>query len=130
MFKISRYIDSEKESISINPIDIEVHDEKKKTLQVVIDGEVNDDSYSLSFIFSNIDGLFKMNINEEVCLSDEYLLFGETLFTYNGLTYLDTTISDIDIFRIDNDNYEFNITFETVDYSGIISIECNLEKYL
>lgn len=130
MFKISRYIDSEKESISINPIDIEVHDEKKKTLQVVIDGEVNDDSYSLSFIFSNIDGLFKMNINEEVCLSDEYLLFGETLFTYNGLTYLDTTISDIDIFRIDKDNYEFNITFETVDYSGIISIECNLEKYL
>lgn len=130
MFKISRYIDSEKESISINPIDIEVHDEKKKTLQVVIDGEVNDDSYSLSFIFSNIDGLFKMNINEEVCLSDEYLLFGETLFTYNGLTYLDTTISDINIFRIDNDNYEFNITFETVDYSGIISIECNLEKYL
>ena len=130
MFKISRYIDSEKESISINPIDIEIHDEKKKTLQVVIDGEVNDDSYSLSFIFSNIDGLFKMNINEEVCLSDEYLLFGETLFTYNGLTYLDTTISDINIFRIDNDNYEFNITFETVDYSGIISIECNLEKYL
>lgn len=130
MFKISRYIDSEKESISINPIDIEIHGEKKKTFQVVIDGEVNDDSYSLSFIFSNIDGLFKMNINEEVCLSDEYLLFGETLFTYNGLTYLDTTISDIDIFRIDNDNYEFNITFETVDYIGIISIECNLSKYL
>ena len=51
------------------------------------------------------------------------------MFTYNGLTYLDTTC-DIDLFRIDNDNYEFNISFNTIDFNGIINFECNLKKYL
>lgn len=130
MFKISKYVDSEKENVNVNSLDIEINGKKKKTLQIEVNGERDDDNYTLSFIFSNIDGIFKMSIGESVCLSDEYLLFGETMFTYNGLTYLDTSINDIDIFRIDEENYEFNINFDTADYNGIVCFECNIGKYL
>lgn len=51
------------------------------------------------------------------------------MFTYNGVTDLDTTC-DIDLFRIDNDNYEFNIGFNAREYNGIISFEHDLKKYL
>lgn len=73
--------------------------------------------------------MFNINVDEEVCLDESYLLEGETMFTYNGVTDLDTTC-DIDLFRIDNDDYEFNISFNASEYNGIISFERDLKKYL
>lgn len=129
MFKISKYVDSDKESIEVYPLEIEINDVKSKTLSVEVNGCLGDDEYTFRFIFSDMEKIFNIKINDEVCLDESYLFEGETMFTYNGLTYLDTTC-DIDLFRIDNNNYEFNISFNTVDFNGIISFECDLKKYL
>lgn len=129
MFKISKYIDSDKENIEVYPLEIEINDKKSKTLAIEVNGVIKDDDYTFRFIFSDMEKIFNIEINDEVCLDESYLFEGETMFTYNGLTYLDTTC-DIDLFRIDNDNYEFNISFNTIDFNGIINFECNLKKYL
>ncbi len=129
MFKISKYVDSEKENVEIYPLEIEINDKKSKTLAVEINGCLGDDDYTFRFIFSDIEKIFNIEVNDEVCLDESYLFEGETMFTYNGVTDLDTTC-DIDLFRIDNDNYEFNISFNASEYNGIISFECDLKKYL
>ncbi len=129
MFKISKYVDSDKESIEVYPLEIEINDVKSKTLSVEVNGCLGDDEYTFRFIFSDIEKIFNMKINDEVCLDESYLLEGETMFTYNGVTDLDTTC-DIDLFRIDDNNYEFNISFNTIDFNGIINFECDLKKYL
>lgn len=129
MFKISKYVDSDKESIEVYPLEIEINDGKSKTLSVEVNGCLGDDEYTFRFIFSDIEKIFNMKINDEVCLDESYLLEGETMFTYNGVTDLDTTC-DIDLFRIDDNNYEFNISFNTIDFNGIINFECDLKKYL
>lgn len=129
MFKISKYVDSDKESMEVFPIELEINGKNSKTLEMEINGYLEDDDYTFRFIFSDIEKVFNISIDDEVCLDESYLLEGETMFTYNGLTYLDTTC-DIDLFRIDNDNYEFNISFNTIDFNGIINFECNLKKYL
>lgn len=129
MFKISKYVDSDKESMEVFPIELEINGKNSKTLGMEINGYLEDDDYTFRFIFSDIEKVFNISIDDEVCLDESYLLEGETMFTYNGLTYLDTTC-DIDLFRIDNDNYEFNISFNTIDFNGIINFECNLKKYL
>ncbi len=129
MFKISKYVDSDKESIEVYPLEIEINDVKSKTLSVEVNGCLGDDEYTFRFIFSDIEKIFNMKINDEVCLDESYLFEGETMFTYNGVTDLDTTC-DIDLFRIDDNNYEFNISFNTIDFNGIINFECNLKKYL
>ncbi len=129
MFKISKYVDSDKESMEVFPIELEINGKNSKTLGIEINGFLGDNDYTFRFIFSDIEKVFNISIDDEVCLDESYLLEGETMFTYNGLTYLDTTC-DIDLFRIDNDNYEFNISFNTIDFNGIINFECNLKKYL
>ncbi len=129
MFKISKYVDSDKESIEVYPLEIEINDVKSKTLSVEVNGCLGDDEYTFRFIFSDIEKIFNMKINDEMCLDESYLFEGETMFTYNGVTDLDTTC-DIDLFRIDDNNYEFNISFNTIDFNGIINFECNLKKYL
>lgn len=129
MFKISKFVDSEKESIEIFPIEVEINDKKVNTLGIEVNGCLGDDEYTFRFIFSDIEKIFNIKVNEEVCLDESYLFEGETMFTYNGVTDLDT-MCDIDIFRIDNDNYEFNISFNASEYNGIISFECDLKKYL
>lgn len=129
MFKISKYVDSDKESIDVFPIELEINGKSSKTLGMEINGYLEDDDYTFRFIFSDIEKVFNINVDEEVCLDESYLLEGETMFTYNGVTDLDTTC-DIDLFRIDNDNYEFNISFNASEYNGIISFECDLKKYL
>lgn len=129
MFKISKYVDSDKESIEVYPLEIEINDVKSKTLSVEVNGCLGDDEYTFRFIFSDIEKIFNMKINDEVCLDESYLFEGETMFTYNGVTDLDTTC-DIDLFRIDDNNYEFNISFNTIDFNGIINFECDLKKYL
>ena len=118
MFKISKFLDSEKENIEIFPIELEINNKKVNTLLIEVNGYIND-----------IKKIFKIRVNEEVCLDDDYLLLGETMFTYNGVTDLDT-MCDIDVFRIDEDNFEFNINFNASEYSGIISFDYNLKKYL
>lgn len=129
MFKISKYVDSDKESIDVFPIELEINGKSSKTLGMEINGYLEDDDYTFRFIFSDIEKVFNINVDEEVCLDESYLLEGETMFTYNGVTDLDTTC-DIDLFRIDNDNYEFNISFNASEYNGIISFERDLKKYL
>ncbi len=129
MFKISKYVDSDKENIEIYPLEIEINDKKSKTLVFEINGCLGDDEYTFRFIFSDIEKIFNIEVNDEVCLDESYLFEGETMFTYNGVTDLDT-MCDIDLFRIDNDNYEFNISFNASEYNGIISFECDLKKYL
>lgn len=129
MFKISKYVDSDKENVEIYPLEIEINDKKSKTLAVEVNGCLGDDDYTFRFIFSDIEKIFNIEVNDELCLDESYLFEGETMFTYNGVTDLDTTC-DIDLFRIDNDNYEFNISFNASEYNGIISFECDLKKYL
>lgn len=129
MLKISKYVDSDKERIEVYPLEIEINDVKSKTLSVEVNGCLGDDEYTFRFIFSDIEKIFNMKINDEVCLDESYLFEGETMFTYNGVTDLDTTC-DIDLFRIDDNNYEFNISFNTIDFNGIINFECDLKKYL
>lgn len=129
MFKISKYVDSDKENVEIYPLEIKINDKKSKTLAVEVNGTLGNDDYTFRFIFNDIEKIFNIEVNDEVCLDESYLFEGETMFTYNGVTDLDTTC-DIDLFRIDNDNYEFNISFNASEYNGIISFECNLKKYL
>lgn len=129
MFKISKFLDSEKENIEIFPIELEINNKKVNSLLIEVNGYINDDEYTFRFIFNDIKKIFKIRVNEEICLDDDYLLLGETMFTYNGVTDLDT-MCDIDVFRIDEDNFEFNINFNTSEYSGIISFDCSLKKYL
>lgn len=129
MFKISKYVDSDKENVEIYPLEIEINDKKSKILAVEVNGTLGDDDYTFRFIFSDIEKIFNIEVNDEVCLDESYLFEGETMFTYNGVTDLDTTC-DIDLFRIDNDNYEFNISFNASEYNGIISFERDLKKYL
>lgn len=129
MFKISKYVDSDKENVEIYPLEIEINDKKSKTLAVEVNGCLGDDDYTFRFIFNDIEKIFNIEVNDEVCLNESYLFEGETMFTYNGVTDLDTTC-DIDLFRIDNDNYEFNISFNAREYNGIISFEHDLKKYL
>lgn len=128
MFKISKYVDSDCENINLFQIQLE-NNNKVNTLGIEVNGFLNDDNYTFRFIFNDTDLLSKINIDEEVCLDDEYLLFGETMFTYNGLSYLDV-FCDIDVYRIDKYNYEFNINFNCEEYNGIISFECDLNNYL
>ena len=129
MFKISKFLDSEKENIEIFPIELEINNKKVNTLLIEVNGYINDDEYTFRFILSDINKIFKIKVNEEACLDDDYLLLGETMFTYNGVTDLDT-MCDIDVFRIDDNNFEFNINFNTSEYNGLISFDCNLKKYL
>ena len=129
MFKISKYVDSDKENVEIYPLEIEINDKKSKTLAVEVNGTLGNDDYTFRFIFNDIEKIFNIEVNDEVCLDESYLFEGETMFTYNGVTDLDTTC-DIDLFRIDNDNYEFNISFNAREYNGIISFEHDLKKYL
>lgn len=129
MFKISKYVDSDKENIEIYPLEIEINNKKSKTLAIEVNGCLGDDKYTFRFIFSDIEKMFNIKVNDEVCLDESYLFEGETMFTYNGVTDLDT-MCDVDLFRIDNDNYEFNISFNASEYNGIISFECDLKKYL
>ena len=98
MFKISKFLDSEKENIEIFPIELEINNKKVNTLLIEVNGYINDDEYTFRF-------------------------------TYNGVTDLDT-MCDIDVFRIDDNNFEFNINFNTSEYNGLISFDCNLKKYL
>ncbi|MDY6071526.1 MAG: hypothetical protein SPI44_01460 [Bacilli bacterium] len=129
MFKISKFLDSEKENIEIFPTELEINNKKVNTLLIEVNGYINDDEYTFRFILSDINKIFKIKVNEEACLDDDYLLLDETMFTYNGVTDLDT-MCDIDVFRIDEDNFEFNINFNTSEYNGLISFDCNLKKYL
>lgn len=129
MFKISKFLDSEKENIEIFPIELEINNKKVNTLLIEVNGYINDDEYTFRFILSDIKKLSKIKVNEEACLDDDYLLLDETMFTYNGVTDLDT-MCDIDVFRIDDNNFEFNINFNTSEYNGLISFDCNLKKYL
>lgn len=129
MFKISKFLDSEKENIEIFPIELEINNKKVNTLLIEANGYINDDEYTFRFILSDIKKLSKIKVNEEACLDDDYLLLDETMFTYNGVTDLDT-MCDIDVFRIDDNNFEFNINFNTSEYNGLISFDCNLKKYL
>lgn len=129
MFKISKFLDSEKENIEIFPTELEINNKKVNTLLIEVNGYINDDEYTFRFILSDINKIFKIKVNEEACLDDDYLLLDETMFTYNGVTDLDT-MCDIDVFRIDDNNFEFNINFNTSEYNGLISFDCNLKKYL
>ena len=129
MFKISKFLDSEKENIEIFPTELEINNKKVNTLLIEVNGSINDDEYTFRFILSDINKIFKIKVNEEACLDDDYLLLDETMFTYNGVTDLDT-MCDIDVFRIDDDNFEFNINFNASEYGGIISFDYNLKKYL
>ena len=129
MFKISKFLDSEKENIEIFPIELEINNKKVNSLLIEVNGYINDDEYTFRFILSDINKIFKIKVNEEACLDDDYLLLDETMFTYNGVTDLDT-MCDIDVFRIDDNNFEFNINFNTSEYNGLISFDCNLKKYL
>lgn len=96
MFKISKFLDSEKENIEIFPIELEINNKKVNSLLIEVNGSINDDEYTFRFIFNDIKKIFKIRVNEEVCLDDDYLLLGETMFTYNGVTDLDT-MCDIDV---------------------------------
>ncbi len=129
MFKISKYVDSDKESIDVFPIELEINGKSSKTLGMEINGYLEDDDYTFRFIFSDIEKVFNINVDEEVCLDESYLLEGETMFTYNGVTDLET-MCDIDIYRINSEEFEINITFNSSEYNGIISLDCNLKKYL
>lgn len=129
MFKISKYVDSDKESIDVFPIELEINGKSSKTLGMEINGYLEDDDYTFRFIFSDIEKVFNINVDEEVCLDESYLLEGETMFTYNGVTDLET-MCDIDIYRINSEEFEINITFNSNEYNGIISLDCNLKKYL
>lgn len=129
MFKISKFLDSEKENIEIFPTELEINNKKVNTLLIEVNGYINDDEYTFRFILSDINKIFKIKVNEEACLDDDYLLLDETMFIYNGVTDLDT-MCDIDVFRIDDNNFEFNINFNTSEYNGLISFDCNLKKYL
>ena len=93
MFKISKFLDSEKENIEI---ELEINNKKVNSLLIEVNGSINDDEYTFRFIFNDIKKIFKIRVNEEVCLDDDYLLLGETMFTYNGVTDLDT-MCDIDV---------------------------------
>ena len=112
MFKISKFLDSEKENIEIFPTELEINNKKVNTLLIEVNGYINDDEYTFRFILSDINKIFKIKVNEEACLDDDYLLLDETMFTYNGVTDLDT-MCDIDVFRIDDNNFEFNIMFQS-----------------
>lgn len=129
MFKISKYVDSDKESIDVFPIELEINGKSSKTLGMEINGYLEDDDYTFRFIFSDIEKVFNINVDEEVCLDESYLLEGETMFTYNGVTDLET-MCDIDIYRINEEEFEIHITFNSSEYNGIISLDCNLKKYL
>lgn len=129
MFKISKYVDSDKESIDVFPIELEINGKSSKTLGMEINGYLEDDDYTFRFIFSDIEKVFNINVDEEVCLDESYLLEGETMFTYNGVTDLET-MCDIDIYRINSEEFKINITFNSSEYNGIISLDCNLKKYL
>lgn len=129
MFKISKYVDSDKESMEVFPIELEINGKNSKTLGIEINGFLGDNDYTFRFIFSDIEKVFNISIDDEVCLDESYLLEGETMFTYNGVSDLET-MCDIDVFRIDDNNFEFNINFNTSEYNGLISFDCNLKKYL
>ena len=129
MFKISKYVDSDKESMEVFPIELEINGKSSKTLGMEINGYLEDDDYAFRFIFSDIEKVFNISIDDEVCLDESYLLEGETMFTYNGVSDLET-MCDIDIYRINSEEFEINITFNSSEYNGIISLDCNLKKYL
>lgn len=129
MFKISKYVDSDKESIDVFPIELDINGKRSKTLGIEINGYLGDDDYTFRFIFSYIEKVFNISIDDEVCLDESYLLDGETMFTYNGVTDLET-MCDIDIYRINSEEFEINITFNSSEYNGIIGFDCNLKKYL
>ncbi len=129
MFKISKYVDSDKESMEVFPIELEINGKNSKTLGIEINGFLGDNDYTFRFIFSDIEKVFNISIDDEVCLDESYLLEGETMFTYNGVSDLET-MCDIDIYRINSEEFEINITFNSSEYNGIISLDCNLKKYL
>lgn len=129
MFKISKYVDSDKESVEVFPIELEINGKSSKTLGMEINGYLGSDDFTFRFIFSDIEKIFNIKIDDEVCLDESYLLEGETMFTYNGVTDLET-MCDIDMYRINEDEFEINIIFNSSEYNGIISLDCNLKKYL
>ena len=54
MFKISKYVDSDKESMEVFPIELEINGKNSKTLGIEINGFLGDNDYTFRFIFSDI----------------------------------------------------------------------------
>lgn len=129
MFKISRYKDAENESVDLIPIELENDGEKIKILCIEVNGNLNGDDFTFRFMFSDIKKLFKIEVDEEACLDEEYLLSDEVMFTYNGVTDLNI-MCDIDVYRESENIFEFDIEFNYEDGNGIISIKCDLKDYL
>lgn len=46
MFKISKFLDSEKENIEIFPTELEINNKKVNTLLIEVNGYINDDEYT------------------------------------------------------------------------------------
>ena len=58
MFKISKYVDSDKESMEVFPIELEINGKNSKTLGIEINGFLGDNDYTFRFIFSDIEKVF------------------------------------------------------------------------
>lgn len=129
MFRISRYKDADKESVTITPIELENNDEIVKTICIEIDGKEENNDFTFRFMLSDLKKIFNINEDEKVCLDEDYLLSEETMFTYNGVTDLNTEC-DIDVYRESENVFDFYIGFNAEDGSGSISIECDLKDYL
>ena len=60
MFKISKYVDSDKESMEVFPIELEINGKNSKTLGIEINGFLGDNDYTFRFIFSDIEKVFNI----------------------------------------------------------------------
>lgn len=54
MFKISKYVDSDKESIDVFPIELEINGKSSKTLGMEINGYLEDDDIVYLDLYSVI----------------------------------------------------------------------------
>ena len=101
-----------------------------KTLNFVITGSLEENEYSLAFMFNGpVEDLLKLDKHKNYDIKD-YLHKGESFLGTNGVFY-EVSIQG-NILRFNNNKYIIEITFNTEDneYCGYLEFDFILDDYL
>ncbi len=142
MFEISKLKKVEKENVSIDLVAQEhsiydngrkVSHETFKTLSFDIGGHVGEYSYNFSFNLNcRLEELLKFPDGEAIDFND-YIAEGETILKLNHISVIEPKMY-VKITRYLRNKYILFLTFYTTydeeDYSGIIEIDFDLDKYM
>lgn len=140
MFKVNKLIEVEKEKIEINFVTQKetIYENGKsknidefKTLSFFIDGNIDNELYSLSFDLNcKLEELLKIPKYETIDFRN-YILDGETFFNINDNNGVKPEKFNIKITRYLKNKYVIYIDFIVEEkYSGIIEIDFDLDKYI